>query len=206
MDKPDRFVNFTRAAEFFVCTPPAITKAVRVGGVLHSAVVEINEKRKINLHHPDAQNWRQAERLAAEQVDVPTMTGVDPVLEEKVRKYLDYTVRDILNKFGTMKLWADLLTAADKIEKIHSQRLQSDRSTGELISRRYVKTRVLGMYERIFLELLSDLPTTLASEVHNMCEIGGTLEEVQQTIHNSLSRAIATVKDDTVKEIRNATE
>ena len=178
-------------------------------GKLAAAVVEIDGKKRINLQHPAAKEYRKEYRRSQKEVEsgvIETTGGVGIEVEAEIRTYLDYTVRDVVELYGTMELFASLLAAAYKIEQIHAQRLASDRSTGKLISREFVKKHVLGLVERTNQRLLTDMPTKLASEVHTMCDTDATVEEVRHVIEDAVSRELKTVKDAVKEKIRDATD
>lgn len=205
-----QYVSPADAAKLYNCSPPAILKQMKAPrGKLCAAVVIVDGKKRIDLKHAAAKEYRKEHRRSQKEVDsgtVETTGGVGVELESEIRTYLDYTVRDVVDRYGTMELFASLLAAAYKIEQIHAQRLASDRSTGKLISREFVKKHVLGLVERSNQRLLTDMPTKLASEVHTMCDTDATVEEVQQVIQDAVSRELKTVKGDVAKEIKRATD
>ena len=195
-----RYRTFSQWAKTAGCTPAAVTKATKPGNKLHGSVVERDGKKMIDTEAPAAMKWRPQHRAPQpEEVE-----EIAPVLEAKLRKYMDFTLTEIIDKFGTMELFSSLLTAVGKIETIHAQRLKADQSTGELIPREFVRQHVLGLLERVFLRVQTDLPTTLASEVHTMCANGATIEQLEELIREGVSSELQTVKVDTVKKIKRA--
>ena len=206
-----RYIGQSAAAKIYACTVPAIAAAMKPGKGLFDAVVQIGSGRKIDMEHPAALEYRKAHRMRVKGSDpVPptvsnTMGGrAGAAIEGEIRKYWDYTLGDIVAKFGTMPAFASMLQAADKVESIHARRLEADRKTGELISRGFVKKNILGLVEQIFQRLLAEMPVSLATEVHTMCSTGATLEEVQQAIHDGVARELKTIKRDAKKEIKRA--
>lgn len=206
-----RYIGQSPAAKIYACTIPAIAAAMKPGKGLFDAVVQIGEGRKIDMEHPAALEYRKAHRMRIKEPDpIPptvqnTMGGrAGTAIEGEIRKYWDYTLGQIVDKFGTMPAFASMLQAADKVESIHARRLEADRKTGELISREFVKKNILSLVERVFQRLLAEMPVGLATEVHTMCSTNATLEEVQQAIHDAVSRELKTLKRDTKREIKRA--
>lgn len=182
------------------------------GKALFPATVARQGKTLLDTEHKAAKAWRKEYRIKAPKsvakvIDTPEPRNMGLTdIEEEIRAYWTWTLEDIVRKCGTMPVFATLLQAADKIEAIHLRRLQADKQTGELISREYVSRNVMSLIERIFQRLLTETPVSLAFEVHGKCETGATTEQIQQAIHDALSRELRTIKADTKKAIRDATD
>lgn len=203
-----RYLGPSDASDFFGVTPGAITRAMRGNGRLAKAVVLRDGKRRIDMEHAAAKAYRKGKRPAAKDSAPPPIVESDIVerkpLERKIRKYRKMTLDQILRDYGTLPEFADVVRAQKDIEAIHAHRLKSDQSTGELIPRAFVRTSIIGMVERVNLRLLNDLPASLSGEVFSACQTGATLEEVQELIHDAVSKELKSLKKDTEKEIRRA--
>ncbi len=204
-----RYKTLDEAAIHYKVTRAAVAHQTKEPkGKLAAALVMVAGKKRINMDHAAAKAWVPSRRVARappdSSADVEAASGGGLEIEEEIRKYWDYTLRHIIERYGTMPIFASMLQAADKVESINARRLDSDRKTGELISREFVKKHILGLVEQIFQRMLAEMPVKLASEVHTMCATGATLEEVQQSIHDAVSRELRTIKKDTTKEIKRA--
>lgn len=208
----DRYINQTQAADLYVCSRVAIRNMMAPGKALHPATVKRDGRRYIDIEHPAAKAYRVAERIenpreTARTIDTPQPREMGPEdIEKDIRDYWDWTLGDIIKKCGTMARFEAFLKSGLTIETIYARRLESDKKTGELISREYVHKHVLGLLERVFQRLLSEVPVSLALEVHGRCQKGATNEEIEEAIHDRISSELSTVKKDTKKAIRDATD
>ena len=207
-----KLVNQTVASEYFNCTRRNIGERIKEGERLYPATVMVGKKRMIDLTHPVAQKYRVAERASKLPTPEPTsgkgnQSGTrDLEVADEIRAFLDWTVRKVIDVHGTMGAFKDLLSAAKTIEEIHAKRMDSDRRTGELIARDYVKRHVLSLIERVFQRLLEETPVKLSYEIHGLCSTGATIEQVQEAIKAAISRELKAIKTDVVKAIRNASD
>lgn len=203
-----QYLNQTQAARVYQCDPKAIRNAMSKGKALHAATVERNGRRYVNMNHRAAKAYRAEYRIAdpdeAARTVEPSARGEETPADipEEIRECWSWTLEDIIRKCGTRQAFAHLLAAADKIESIHSKRLDSDKKTGDLISREFVQKHVVGLIERVFQRLLTDAPVKLSYEVFGLCETGATVEQVQDAIKAGLSRELKTIKRDTAKALK----
>lgn len=186
---------------------------MKKGKALYPATVSKGGKTFIDLKHSAAETWRLEYRVedpddVAREISDPGADTIVPAseLEPEIRAYGEYTLNQIVSKFGTRAAFKDVLSSIDKIESIHQKRLASDKSTGELINRDYVRRHVLGLVERVFQHLQTSMPVKLGYEVHGMCQTGATVEEVKEVIQKAVSRELKAVKKDTQKAIKNASD
>jgi hypothetical protein len=204
-----RYLNFTEAGKVYNCERVSVRAAASKPQLLQPAIVEHNGKRLVDMEHPAARAYRLEHRVTnpdAPSRVIPTsgpMTD-DPTVGAEIRAVWKWTIEDVFTKCGSLPAFSSLLQSIDKIESIHAKRLAADKSTGELISREYVSKHVLGLIERMFQRLLTDLPVGLSYEVHGKCATGATVEAIQESIRTAVTRELKSVKADTRKAIRNA--
>ena len=207
-----RYLNQVEAGDLYGCKRQTVGAAMKKGKALYAATVKRDGVRLVDIKHPAAKAYRAGHRVTnsratARTIDTPApsrMTAND--VEEDIRAYWDWTLKQIFQKCGTLAAFAQLLTAAHKIESIHAQRLDSNKKTGDLISRDYVSRNVFGLIEAVFQRLLTEAPVRLSLEVHGRCETGATLEEIQQVIKDAIARELKTIKRDATKAIKDASE
>ena len=185
---------------------------MKKGKALHPATVTRDGKRLVDMKHPAAKAWRAGSRIAnptetAVTRDTPQPQDMQPHdVDENIRDYWDWTLKQVIQKCGSVPAFYQLLQAVEKIESIHAKRLDSNKKTGDLIARDYVSCNVFGLIERVFQRLLAEAPVRLSLEVHGRCETGATVEDIQQVIKEGISRELKTVKRDAKKAIKDAND
>ena len=222
MGRPRKYLTTAQFAEYTGASPRAINAATKPGKELSD--VRRKSDTKIDITHPQAVAWKakyaaKGKGVPLEQVGAGPKPGRPPrnptppeaeevvgvvALPDNIRECLDWTLLEIVSKCGTMVAFKDLLEATLKIEKINTERITSDKKSGELIGREYVRTHVLSLIEALAMRLLADVPPTLAIRLHSAAASGATIEEMQALIRKSLEREIKGVKDKTRKRIKNA--
>lgn len=205
----DRYLNQTKAALIYGCKRQAIREAMQKGKALHAAVV-FNKKTKrdeIDMKHPAAVAYRREYRTDLGEVEEEESTpeiDAAATLPPEIRKAMDMTLRDVIDRYGMIDAFAKLLTAAEKIENIHAKRLDSDKKTGELTSRKFVEDHMFGLVEQVFQRLLTDLPATLSYKVHGQCSTGAAVETIQETIRAGVTVELRNIKTDMKKLLKKA--
>lgn len=224
MGRPRRYLTTAQFAEYTGASPRAINAATKPGKELSD--VRRKSDNKIDVMHPQAVAWRDkyvgmGKGVPLDRVGPGPRNGRPPrnpsaapmhdagadfieTLPPKVRDCLDWTLRDIIEKCGTWVAFKDLLQATKTIEEIQSKRLDSDKKSGELIEREYVRQHVLSLIESLSMRLLSDLPPTLAIRVHASAASGATIEDLQALIRQALEREVKGAKKKTRERIRDA--
>ncbi len=205
--KSTRYFNGTDAAKFFGVTRAAVIKQMAAPkGALCAAVVTIDGKERLDMTHAAVKMYRVMERPTIQQVappaEIETIGDEGVVAESRIRKYLKYTLQEIFDKFGTLQAFLVLLQAVEKIESVHEKRIKSNKTTGALIDRKYVKGHVLGLVEQVFSRILTDLPAKLAQDIHAACESGASIEDLKVLIHDAISNEIKMLKKDARRAIR----
>lgn len=201
-----RYLNQSEASRVYACTTNTVNKAIAPGKQLHPAVVKRDGMKLIDMQHPAAKAYRASHRVDVAKADAAAR-DVSNELPEKIRECWDLSLGEIFTRYGSLGAFKDVLTATDKIEAIQARRVDSDRKAGDLISRVYVKRHVMGLVEQVFQRLLTDMPVRLAMEIHGICSTGATMEDVQQRLHDGVSRELKTLKRDARSKVkRHASE
>lgn len=210
-----RYITQTEGGRRWGCARQTVAHAMKPDGALFAAVVVHQGNRLVDWDHPAARAWRASSRKDPNLdpgdprvlPDAPLAPSFAPSAAElpaEIRQCWQWTLERIVTECGTMPAFEKLLIAADRLESIHAKRLSADKSTGALIDRDYVQRHVLGLVERIFQRLLTDMPIKLSYEVHGLCKTGEPVEALQVAISAAITRELRTVKKDTRKAIRDA--
>lgn len=124
-------------------------------------------------------------------------------IPENLLPYVDLTLRELIEKFGTSVAFSDWLKSLKAIEDIEEKRLKNRATRGELIDRDFVKIHVFGNVEDLFSKLLNDSPSSLTSIAVDMVEAGETKEEITESIYKSISTLIKNSKSKILKALKN---
>lgn len=153
--------------------------------------------------------WRgkQAAQKAASHPTPPdaTVEGPPPAvleLPENVAAFADWTLQDIVNRFGTDTAFVDYLKAAKAIEDLREKRLKNAEREGELIPRALVEQHVVGAYERVHINLLTDGAQTIGTRVHAMAKADSDPDECKQFVARTISKMIKAAKADIDRALR----
>lgn len=184
----------------------AITKACR-GGLGEACVDD-----RINYEHPSALAYLETKGLDAHAftdkhtVNTEQLEGLDPDPStadvRDITEYMDMTLREVLAKFGTVRMFKDWLEASLKIENVKAKQLDTEERQRKLMRRDYVQTYVLGAVDATLRRLLSDVPRTIASRIASAVKSGATLEENTATVRELLESQLAPMKAQAAKAVR----
>lgn len=195
----------------------AITKACAKGGRLEKAFDP--KTKNIDIAHasareyhlaktgkkiPDARAYSQHTRgvAAGKEKRSPAAKKTAsakniklPKLEppEKIAEYLDMSLRDIVDKFGTDTQFIDWLKAVKEIESIRDKRLRNDERENKLIPRELMNI-VVGSFERCFSLQLNDASKTISARLYSYVKAGRTVEDATQLVEDQIGAPIKDAK------------
>jgi hypothetical protein len=112
-------------------------------------------------------------------------------------------LREIVERFGTDEQFRRWLDALESIEKIIGQRLKNEETQGRLISRELVRTHVLGFIERVFRQLLGDVPKNIAARLESSAKAGEPVEQMERTVHELISSQLKPLRTTAVRVLKN---
>ena len=125
-------------------------------------------------------------------------------IPEDVGAFIDWTIGDILKRFGTDTAFCDYLKATQIIEAINEKRIKNAVSRGELVSRQLMKVGVIEPIDAAHIRLLTDGAKTIARRTTAMHGAGKPLEEIEDFVKDQLSSFIRPVKARVVRAMKNA--
>lgn len=113
---------------------------------------------------------------------------------EEIQGFLDFTLRDLITKFGTDLRFLDWLNATQKIETINEKRLKNAQARGDLVSKALVKKAVIDEFNSAHLRLMKDGAKSIASGVISKNASGSELSEIEAYVSDILSSFIKPIK------------
>jgi hypothetical protein len=116
----------------------------------------------------------------------------------------DLTLREIVDKFGTVRAYQKILEAHVKKEQALKNRIANALKLGELIARELVEQHVLAFIDAVFKRLLSDSPKTVAKRCYELAQSGAPVEEAERFVRDNLSGQLAPMKATAERVLRNA--
>ena len=116
-------------------------------------------------------------------------------IPEDIQAFADFTLRELIEKFGTDVRFVDWLAATQKIEAINEKRLKNATTKGELISRNLVKVGVIDVFNSAHLRLLKDGAKTIAAGVISKQATGAELSEIEAFVSDILGSFIKPIKN-----------
>ena len=121
---------------------------------------------------------------------------------KEIAGFEDWTLRELLNKFGSSQQFKNWLDARKSIEDIKMKELNLAEKKGDLIPRQMVKDFLFSLLENYHSRLLSDYPKTIVRMLFPLVKTGGTKEEAEKRIVDLLSSELRTVKEETQRKLR----
>lgn len=124
--------------------------------------------------------------------------------DEDPESFLDMTLRDLTERFGTETAFKDWLDARKKIADIREKDLKNDETDGRLIPRDLVRTHLFGAIEAGNRRLLGDSPKTIARRIYALAKSGAPVEEAESVVREIVSSQLKPVSDTAARVLRNA--
>lgn len=139
------------------------------------------------------------------QIVVPR-ANEDEIIEvpDDIASFLNFTLEELIIKFGTSTRFLDWLNATQKIEQVNEKRLKNAQTRGTLISRDLVKKGVIDQFNSAHLRLLKDGAKTIAAGVISKHASGATQSEIEEYITDMLGSFIRPVKSKIERVLKDA--
>ncbi len=123
---------------------------------------------------------------------------------EDIEALASWTLRDFIDKFGSIRSANDWLDARKKIAEIREKDLKNEERDGTLIERELVKTHVFGAIEAANRRLLTDSPKTISRRLYALARSGADIEEAERVVREIVSSHLKPVKTSAARVLRNA--
>jgi len=183
-----KVVTQTAFSKIAGVTSASISKAILAG--LAPALVG----RKIDAGHPTALKYMARQKALANLKKETDAIGDAPRDISKVEKYLELTLREILEAFGTDVEFLDWLKSVKQLEEIREKRIKNEVTLGNLISRDYVRTHVFSLIETANVRLLNDSPRTITARILEAKESGESREKIEKLVCDLISVQLKGIK------------
>jgi hypothetical protein len=116
----------------------------------------------------------------------------------------DYTLGEIVEKFGSVRAYADVTEANGKRERARSLRLKNDVFEGRLIDRDLVEKGVLGAFDAAFRRLVTDIARTVTRRVFSYAQGGESVETAERYAAGQISDQLKRAKVAAARALKSA--
>lgn len=207
-------ISKAKFAELAGVSPAAVTKACKNG------LAAAWNGHRIDTDHPDAAAYLAKRNNPRAPTNPPTnppkarvvsgsearrVTKKDEALANVGRNrtpdpnaplapFYDYTLREILQKFGTDTAFNDWLKAIKTLEEVETKRLANAQKRGDLVAREVVQRGVVDTLDAAFRRMLTDGARTIATRCDALSKAGASHEEREQLVVKQLSSFIKPAK------------
>lgn len=166
----------------------------------HELVIEYINKRKrgdndhVRGHQAKKETQKQEQESQAIEVEIP----------ENITIFVDMSLREIIEKFGTDIRFVDWLRATKSIEDINEKRLKNAITEGKLIDRELVKNFIIDPINSMHTKLLGAGSKTLSIRLKSKIDAGCTILEIETFISEYIESFINPMKNKIIKSLKNA--
>jgi len=224
MTKPQKLLTHAAFSKLAGVSKQAVSKAVLEGRLKEAKVND-----RIDSMHPDAVAYVKRRRAGSKRrrpdpkpvsssatdthadggttssangapaaASLVTDTGLD------ISRYADMTLRELVDRFGSVRALKDWLEALKKIEDIREKRLNNEEVQKQLISRELVKTHVFGFLDAGNRRLLGDTPKTIARRLYALARSDQPIEEGEKLVREIIGSQLNPQKERVSKLLREA--
>ena len=158
---------------------------------------------RVDKGHRAKQNTKEAESLADLKDELENGSVIHDIPED-LDDFVDMTLREILQRFGTKTAFLDWLKATKSIEDINEKRLKNAQTRGELVNRDLIKVGVIEPFDTAFNKLLTDGAKTIARRVSAMNGAGRSVADCEKFVADQISSFIKPAKAKIARTLKNA--
>jgi hypothetical protein len=184
------------------------------------------EGKRVDVDHPSVVVWlKSKDRAPPSPAEAATNRSAAPTAErrsgaskggrprrlpvhdddeDEVERFLDMTLREIVDHYGTLTKFKDWLFARKTIADIVDKELKNNEARGLLISRELVQTHIFGAMENAFKRLVTDTPKAMARRIHGAVKSGQSVEESERVIREMVSSQLRPMKAQAARKLRDA--
>jgi len=169
-------------------------------GVGHARAKRIVDAFKANELLPGMKRHRppqmpsQTTQTTQTTQEPDTLDSVEAEAPEELRDFLDWTMRDLLLKFGTHTSFSVWLKSLKELEMIEEKRLKNAQTRGELVTKDEVD-RMFDIIDTQHLRLLKDGAKSISSEVLGKHQAGVHAEEIEAHVSKRMGTFITAAKN-----------
>lgn len=182
-----------------------IRDTMEANGVIDNVTLTSDSAPDLVVPAEYAERLRKPVGAAAVKEAKKTAPPEDKTIEipDHLSEFLDYTLRDLCNQFGTDQRFCDWLKATQTIEAINEKRLKNAATEGKLISRQLVQDQVIDKFDSLFTRLLTDGVKTISGRSHDIAKAGGSVQDIAAVIEDLIGSLVRPVKVKVAKALRD---
>lgn len=124
-------------------------------------------------------------------------------IPENIQAFLDFTLLEIIEQFGSDERFSVFLKATKSVEDIKEKRLKNAQSEGTLISKELVKNAVIDVFNSAHLKLMTDGAKSIAAGAVSKHSSGASLYDVEQYVSDIIGSFIRPIKDKIQRSLAN---
>ena len=140
----------------------------------------------------------------AQEPPPPQATGEAIEIPEHLEGHADMTIREIVQRYGTLPQYEYFLKAVKQLEDVTEKKYKNAERRGELVRADYVQNHVVGFLDGLTQRLLNDVPKALVHRVKAEIEADTPTPEIEKMIVKVISKQIKGAKGNVQRRIKNA--
>lgn len=154
-------------------------------------------------HEPAPLRGRAVTKEAKKHAPAPAPESTLEIPED-IEAFVDFSLRELIEKFGTDARFVDWLKATKEIEMINEKRLKNAQTQGTLVSRELMKVGVIEPIDAAHIKLLTDGAKTIARRATAMHDAGRELDEIENFVKDQITSFIRPVKTKVKRALADA--
>lgn len=156
---------------------------------------ELNQGSK-GGRHPGG---RKQELAAALVVNQPSISSGDI----NPSAWLDMTIREAVEQFGTDVAFKDWANAAYKLVQLRGMEEEQARKRSDYILREHAES-LISMIDGLHKAMLTDVVTNMANSAINLTKANADRNAIENDMRNTIERTIKIAKEQAIRKLRNA--
>lgn len=142
---------------------------------------------------------RKQELAAALTVNQPSISAGDI----NPSAWLDMTIRDAVEQFGTDVAFKDWANAAYKLVQLRGMEEEQARKRSDYILREHAES-LISMIDGLHKAMLTDVVTNMANSAINLTKANADRNAIENDMRNTIERTIKIAKEQAIRKLRNA--
>jgi hypothetical protein len=136
---------------------------------------------------PSATGWT-ARNEAKKKVETATVD-----IPDNIQAFADWTLREIIVRFGSDAMFVDFLKALKEIESINEKRLKNAQTERTLVSRELVEI-IIDVVDSAMRKLLTAGSKKIARMAYNMTKAGEEIEAIEDEVKDQVGQYVKNIK------------
>jgi len=173
----------------------ALFNAVLPDGLIdanHPSTIEYVASRR--LLKKDFKGDLKKEKVFNESYGDLALQYLSDLDKKNATNFLDFSLRDIVQKFGGNPLFEKWLKSVKSIEEIREKQIKNNETLESLIPRDFVRQHIFSLIEIANVRLINDTPKTIVSRLLESIKSGDKREELEQQVRELISAQIKGIK------------